>query len=173
MTTGPTYTAPGHGAAVGMAPRRVDRLFAEYGRSHANPTNRLVHFVAVPMIAWSALAVAALVPLPSAIRVAPWLNASHAVAAVALVYYLALSPRIAVAMAAQAVALLWLVGLARSAPVPFPLLIAVVFVVAVVMQAVGHRIEGRRPSFLSDVQFLLVGPAWLTALVFRRLGLRY
>jgi uncharacterized membrane protein YGL010W len=46
----------------------------------------------------------------------------------------------------------------------------VVFVVAWVGQFVGHRIEGRKPSFLEDLQFLLVGPAWLLHFVYRGIG---
>ncbi len=44
---------------------------------------------------------------------------------------------------------------------------AVVFVLAWIGQFVGHRIEGRKPSFLEDVKFLLVGPAWLLSFVYR------
>jgi uncharacterized membrane protein YGL010W len=47
------------------------------------------------------------------------------------------------------------------------------FVVAWVGQFVGHAIEGKRPSFFKDVQFLMIGPLWLLADVYRRLGIRY
>jgi len=40
-------------------------------------------------------------------------------------------------------------------------------------QFIGHAIEGRRPSFFKDVQFLLTGPAWLMSFLFRAAGLRY
>ena len=64
------------------------------------------------------------------------------------------------------------------APLPFMthgLLVAagVVFVVAWIGQFVGHRVEGRKPSFLEDLTFLLVGPAWLVAAVYRRCGIAY
>ena len=49
---------------------------------------------------------------------------------------------------------------------------AVVFVVAWVGQFIGHHIEGKKPSFLQDVQFLLIGPAWLMAFVYRKLGIK-
>ena len=48
-----------------------------------------------------------------------------------------------------------------------------VFVVAWIAQFVGHRIEGRRPSFLTDLTYLLVGPAWLLSKAYRRWGWRY
>jgi uncharacterized membrane protein YGL010W len=36
-----------------------------------------------------------------------------------------------------------------------------IFVVAWVGQFYGHHIEGKKPSFLKDLQFLLIGPAWV------------
>ena len=50
---------------------------------------------------------------------------------------------------------------------------AQIFVVAWIGQFVGHSIEGTRPSFFKDVQFLLIGPVWLMSHVYRRLGLAY
>jgi uncharacterized membrane protein YGL010W len=49
----------------------------------------------------------------------------------------------------------------------------VVFAVAWIGQFVGHGIEGRKPSFLEDVKFLLIGPAWLLGDLYRRLGIAY
>ena len=48
-----------------------------------------------------------------------------------------------------------------------------VFVLAWVGQFIGHAIEGKRPSFFKDVQFLLIGPIWLLAELYRRAGIPY
>src|SRR5262249_2722390 len=53
-----------------------------------------------------------------------------------------------------------------------PSLVAV-FVAAWIAQFVGHSIEGRKPSFFEDLQFLLIGPLWLLADGYRRVGTRY
>jgi uncharacterized membrane protein YGL010W len=50
---------------------------------------------------------------------------------------------------------------------------AVIFVVAWIGQFIGHALEGKRPSFFQDLQFLLIGPMWLVACLYRRLGIRY
>ncbi len=50
---------------------------------------------------------------------------------------------------------------------------AVLFVAAWIGQFIGHMIEGKRPSFFKDIQFLMIGPLWLLADVYRRLGIRY
>jgi len=33
----------------------------------------------------------------------------------------------------------------------------------------GHKVERRKPAFLDDVKFLLIGPAWVLATLMRRL----
>jgi uncharacterized membrane protein YGL010W len=48
---------------------------------------------------------------------------------------------------------------------------AVSFFVAWLAQFVGHKIEGKKPSFFQDLQFLLVGPAWLLQFVYRKVGI--
>jgi len=48
-----------------------------------------------------------------------------------------------------------------------------VFVVAWIAQFVGHKLEGRKPSFLTDITYLLIGPAWVLAKLYRKLGWRY
>ena len=50
---------------------------------------------------------------------------------------------------------------------------AVVFVLAWIGQFIGHRIEGKKPSFLQDIVFLLIGPAWLMSFVYRKIGQKY
>jgi uncharacterized membrane protein YGL010W len=52
-------------------------------------------------------------------------------------------------------------------------LAAAVFVIAWIGQFVGHRIEGARPSFLTDLVYLLIGPAWLVGKIMRRAGIAY
>ena len=41
-----------------------------------------------------------------------------------------------------------------------------VFVIAWIGQFYGHKIEGKKPSFLKDLQFLLIGPAWVVENIF-------
>ncbi|MDB6164551.1 MAG: hypothetical protein JWL98_1983, partial [Xanthomonadaceae bacterium] len=50
---------------------------------------------------------------------------------------------------------------------------AAVFVIAWIAQFIGHRIEGRKPSFLTDLTYLLIGPAWVLAKLYRKLGWSY
>lgn len=47
------------------------------------------------------------------------------------------------------------------------------FVAAWIGQFIGHAIEGKKPSFLQDLQFLLIGPAWLLHFVFEKYKIKY
>jgi uncharacterized membrane protein YGL010W len=49
----------------------------------------------------------------------------------------------------------------------------VLFVLAWIGQFVGHKIEGKKPSFFQDVVFLLIGPAWLLHFIYKKAGQRY
>jgi uncharacterized membrane protein YGL010W len=101
-----------------------------------------------------------------------WISpaAAYVLIGVAMLFYLTLSFTIAVGM--LALAALMVFPLTRLGDATLPVAIAV-FVVAWVGQFAGHRIEGKKPSFVEDVRFLLVGPAWLLGDFYRRLGIPY
>jgi uncharacterized membrane protein YGL010W len=140
--------------------RKVDELFARYGESHRHPTNEAIHWICVPLITWSVLAA-----LWAAAPVVAYIGIGLAVA-----FYAWLSVQIAVGMLALFALMVYPLTLLGSKAF---IVAGVVFVLAWIGQFVGHAIEGRKPSFLEDVKFLLVGPAWLLHFVYRRAGIRY
>jgi uncharacterized membrane protein YGL010W len=140
--------------------RKVDELFARYGESHRNPTNKAIHWVCVPLITWSVLAALwAVSPLAAYVGIG-----------VAVAFYAWLSPVVAIGMLAVFALMLWPLTVW---PFSVALTALVVFVVAWIGQFVGHAIEGRKPSFFEDAKFLLVGPAWLLHFVYRKAGIPY
>jgi uncharacterized membrane protein YGL010W len=71
-------------------------------------------------------------------------------------------------------AMLWLsAAIAANAPWPLWQVALAAFVLAWIGQFIGHLFEGKRPSFFQDLQFLLIGPAWLLSFVYRKLNLAY
>lgn len=151
----------------------VERLLDEYAADHQHPLNRLLHHLCVPAIVVGLLGLLASLPVPGAPGDLPRsVNWATALLIAALAWYLWLSPRLGAGMAVTgALALLLVAGLDRL-PGPLWLVSAVLFVVAWIGQFIGHAAEGRRPSFLRDLRFLLVGPLWLLAGLYRRFGLR-
>ena len=155
-------------------PRRdVDRLLGNYSEDHRNPTNQLIHWICVPLIVWTVVALLWVVPVPPAIG-RPGLWAALAMVA-AFGYYMRLSRPLAAAMLVAFVLLVLITeGLFRLLGATGLLWTAVgVFVAAWVAQFIGHEIEGKRPSFLTDLQDLLIGPLWLTSKLMRKLGVAY
>lgn len=142
------------------AARRVDQLLAHYGESHRNPVNERIHFVAIPLIMLSILG------LLSALH--PWLP--YALVLASLVYYARLS---ALFLAAMTLLSLLGLGLVYAMGEHVLAISAVLFVAAWIAQFVGHRVEGRKPSFFEDLQYLWVGPMFVLSKLFLKLGIRW
>lgn len=154
--------------------RSVSDWLAEYGASHQHPTNKLLHWLCVPPIVLSVFGLLWSLPVPAtAMQLSPWANWATLAACAALAYYLALSARLAAGICVVFVALLALAQALARLPWPLWLTSLVIFVIAWIGQFVGHAIEGRRPSFLRDLQFLLIGPLWLLAAAYRRFSVPY
>ena len=154
--------------------RSLSDWLSDYGASHQNPTNKLLHWICVPPIVLAVLGFLWCVPVPVPFNaLSPWLNWASLAAAAALLYYLRLSPRLAAGVALGFAALLVLTRALSELPWPLWETSAAVFLVAWIGQFIGHAIEGVRPSFFKDLQFLLIGPLWLLAAAYRRVGARY
>ncbi|HBK45420.1 MAG TPA: DUF962 domain-containing protein [Xanthomonadaceae bacterium] len=153
--------------------RALDRYFASYSGDHRNQTNQAIHVIAVPAILWSVVALLWCIPVGGT-----WFS-SGIWAALAMfaawMFYNRLSRPLGLGMLAVLFfcgclcrlleARLGLGGLLRVA--------VGVFVLAWIAQFVGHKLEGRKPSFLTDLTYLLIGPAWVLAKFYRRMGWRY
>lgn len=155
--------------------RTIDRLLSEYGESHQNPTNKAVHWVCVPIIFWSVTALLWSVKIPFEIPGTDiLLNGAIIALTFVLVYYVTLSAMLAVGMLLFSIGCLALCQFLENT-VNFPLwgIALIAFVLAWIGQFWGHNVEGKKPSFLKDLQFLLVGPAWLMHFIFKKIGIGY
>jgi uncharacterized membrane protein YGL010W len=153
--------------------RSLHDWFTSYGADHQDRTNRLIHWICVPAILWSVIAALWTVPVPASIG-RPGLWCALIMVGV-LTFYWRLSRPLGGAMIALFIALALLTHFAYDALGAQRLLwlALAVFALAWVGQFIGHRIEGRRPSFLTDLAYLLIGPAWLMAKLMRRFGFAY
>ena len=140
--------------------RKVDQLLAHYEESHRDPRNERIHFVAIPLIMLS------LIGLLYVLH--PWVAYGFILAS--MVYYARLSAVFLVTMAALSALALALV----QAMGEYVLTIsAALFVGAWIAQFVGHRYEGKKPSFFEDLQYLWVGPIFVVSKLFLKLGIRW
>jgi uncharacterized membrane protein YGL010W len=153
--------------------REVDRWLGNYSEDHRNPTNIIVHWICVPLILWTVVALLWVVPVPAVIgRAGLWAGVAMFFA---LSFYLRLSRPLGFAMLVAFVVLGLITEFLYRALGPAKLmwLAIAVFVLAWIAQFVGHKIEGKKPSFLTDLAYLLIGPAWLVAKIMRRMGIAY
>lgn len=143
--------------------RTLEQWLDEYSASHRNPTNKLMHWICVPLIAFSIACALKVIPLGGG-----YVNATTVVGLLALLYYFRLSWRLASGMTVIFLLAYWLIVTLHQA-LGFGLLwLAIaVFVAAWAGQFYGHHVERARPSFFKDLQFLMIGPLWLLDAVYR------
>lgn len=152
--------------------RRVDLLLNEYGQSHQNKTNVAIHVIAVPAIFFVTLGLLWSIPTPELFQhfKVTW---AHVLVIPTLWYYFKLSGPIGAAMTLLVIASFALIKLLVVADISVLIFSIVLFVVMWILQFIGHHIEGKKPSFLKDLQFLLVGPAWWWGHWLKRLNINY
>lgn len=157
--------------------RKIDALLSEYGESHQNSTNKTIHWICVPAIFFSIVGLIASIPAgPVQMLMGegnPYANWATVVLIFVIAYYITLSIPLTIGMALFGLACIVLVQLIASAGLPVWLVCLVIFVVAWIGQFYGHKIEGKKPSFFKDVQFLMIGPAWLMHFIYKKLGIPY
>jgi len=159
--------------AYDLRMRTVADWLTEYGSGHEHPTNKLLHWICVPAIVLSVFGLLWSIPFPGGPDRPAWLNWATLSASAALVYYVVLSPRLAAGIGAAFALLLLITYVLAGLSWPLWLTSIVIFTIAWIGQFLGHAVEGRRPSFFKDLQFLLIGPLWLLAALYRRLHVSY
>jgi uncharacterized membrane protein YGL010W len=157
---------------------KIDRLLSEYGESHQNATNKSIHWICVPLIFFSIVGLIASIPSTSLQSVlgesSPFANWAAVALLLITVYYLSLSFTLALGMFIFGFTCLLVANIISQLHfAPLWLVCLIIFVLAWTGQFYGHKVEGKKPSFLKDIQFLLIGPAWLMHFVYKRLGIPY
>ncbi len=158
--------------------RKIDQLLSEYGESHQNATNKTIHWICVPLIFFSIVGLVASIPsgmLQSVLGEGnPYANWATVALVLAVVYYVSLSIPLSIGMMIFAVFCLFAVNLIVNLDIASLWIVSLgIFVVAWIGQFYGHKVEGKKPSFFKDVQFLLIGPAWLMHFIYKKLGIPY
>jgi uncharacterized membrane protein YGL010W len=156
--------------------RKIDLLLSEYGESHQNETNKAIHWICVPLIFFSVIGLMASIPsglLQSLFGENPYANWATIALVVAIAYYSTLSITLTLGMTAFAALCLFIARLISESSTPLWAASLFIFVIAWIGQFYGHKVEGKKPSFLKDLQFLMIGPAWLMHFIYKRIGIPY
>jgi uncharacterized membrane protein YGL010W len=158
--------------------KSTEQWLSEYSASHQNTTNKLVHWVCVPLIMFSLIGLLWSIPFPLK-NIIPntfsdFINWGSLFLVFALLFYLRMSFSMFIGM--LLIATCMVTGnylLSQYSRIPLWVISLIIFTGAWIGQFIGHKIEGKKPSFLKDVQFLLIGPAWLLSFIYKKLGISY
>lgn len=140
--------------------KSLEQWLGQYAESHQNRRNQIIHKICVPLIFFSVFGMLWDLQVQG-IRVA-WI-----VAILGMIFYVRLGVKASLLMIFQLAVSFAILNFwsEHSGSVFLPNL--GIFVVAWIGQFVGHNIEGKRPSFFVDLQFLLVGPLWVFSFIFK------
>lgn len=155
--------------------RNLSEFLQAYGESHQNPVNQWVHFICVPAIMISALGLLWLVPLGQWLGLSPelafWVNGATLTGVLSGLVYLRLGLGVFALMTAWFALSLGIILAVQASGLSLLWSSLAVFALAWVAQVWGHRVEGKKPSFIEDLVFLLIGPVFVSVEIGARLGL--
>ena len=175
--------------------KTIRNWFDEYGESHQNKINKIIHWICIPLIFWSIIALLSLIP-HSYLNIYndsffnEFTHWGSVIIFFGLIFYLRLSFTIFIGMLLISLCVLFDVyytvylfnlhgfwGLFDQVNIDGHTFLLyssiIVFIFAWILQFIGHKIEGKKPSFVKDIQFLLIGPAWLLAFIYEKFNIRY
>ena len=154
--------------------KNINDWVDSYAESHQNSTNKKIHWICVPVIMFTLIGLLSLVKF----EIGDFkVNLCYIFIVLAWLFYLRLSIKISVGM--FGISSLFLLGIYQLEGLiglenwTLFFIYLGVFVLAWIGQFIGHKIEGQKPSFFEDLQFLLIGPAWLLSFIYKKLGIRY
>ena len=150
--------------------RTLETWFEEYAVSHQNKTNIIIHFICVPAIFFSIVGLLMCIPNGILVSLIPGDNQfienwAFVVLLLVLFFYVRLSVKMAIQVLIFS-AFCIIVNYYISLYAPLWIVSLGIFAIAWVGQFYGHKLEGKKPSFLKDIQYLLIGPAWVIQKMF-------
>jgi uncharacterized membrane protein YGL010W len=151
--------------------RSFDQWMTEYQRSHTHPTNKIIHKIFVPLIVFSVIGLLWSIPIPNAWSAYPFLNWATLFILGSLIFYLLLDLKMFIGMILVSFFFIFLCSKLQQLGGLLQLSV-VIFVVSWIVQIWGHKIEGKKPSFMKDLAFLLIGPLWVLKAIYEKVGIK-
>ena len=152
--------------------RNLDQFLSAYGESHRHPVNQWVHFICVPVIFFSTLGLLWLVPVGRWLGLSEWINGATLLAVGGFAFYARLKLWVLAMMVAWfGLSLAGILGI-QAAGLSLLWISAALWVAAWALQVWGHKVEGKKPSFIDDLVFLLVGPVFVSVEIGAKMGIR-
>ena len=145
---------------------------SRYEAGHSNITHPLIYWASVPVVVVGTVGLLWILPVPDEFfEISPLLNWGSAFLMAAAVYYFIISVSLAIGMLPFVVGVAaFQVWLAQSDYSPLRassgLLIA-----GIIGLWLGHRDQSSLRPLFADLQLMMIGPAWLLSVLYRRFGI--
>ena len=152
----------------------TDGWLRRYEETHSDLTNPVVYWAAVPMVVLGTVGLLWSLPIPDAFyEISPLMNWGTAFLMAAAVYYFIISVSLAIGMLPFVIGVaginMWLDGSDFSL-----LRVSIVLLLAGIIGLwLGHRNQGGIRPVLDDLQFMMIGPAWLLSVLYKRIGIPF
>jgi len=149
----------------------VNEWNEEYAKYHKNKTNKIIHWICIPLIMFSLLGLLSLMTLFTYNSVA--ISALWFFIIFAIGYYVKLSKSLALGMTIISICFIYFIELINQNFInqKFEIFLGI-FIISWIGQFIGHKIEGKKPAFIKDLQFLLIGPLWLLSYIYEKLDIK-
>ncbi|MDP5092129.1 MAG: DUF962 domain-containing protein [Polaribacter sp.] len=145
--------------------KTAQEFFDEYAISHQNKTNIAIHYICVPLIFFSVIGLLMSIPTTFLENLFGLYNPlienwAIVIGALISIFYLRLGfwyfAQMLLVILLSVVLNFWLSNLTNLLYASLS-----IFIIAWIGQFYGHKVEGAKPSFIKDLQFLLIGPLWV------------
>ena len=151
--------------------KKIDFWLDKYAESHQNKTNKIIHWFCVPIITFTLLGLLSFAEF-NFLRYS--INLSLILFILSLIFYFRLSLSLTIGMGIFAGGSILIINKISHIFTSNELITyyIIAFIVAWIGQFIGHKIEGKKPSFVEDIKFLLIGPAWLLSFVYKKFNIK-
>ena len=159
---------------------KVNTYLEEYSSSHQNKINKRIHWVCVPLIFSTVVGFLSTFSIANFLSFAAseptflqknLLNVGFLFISLGWIFYFRLSKTLSAGMFFFTMINYFSAIYLEKSVTQFRLWCLLIFALAWIGQFVGHAIEGKKPSFFKDLQFLLIGPIWLLNFLYKKVGI--
>jgi len=147
----------------------------EYALYHKNKTNKIIHWICIPSIMFSLLGLLSLIdPFTFMLKQGTYtISVLGVFIILTILYYLKLSKNLALGMLVISLSFITIIDIISLFDKGLLVTIYLsIFTIAWIGQFLGHKIEGKKPAFFKDLQFLLIGPLWLLSFIYNKLNIK-
>tara|TARA_B100001540_G_scaffold232040_1_gene206260 strand:+ start:372 stop:845 length:474 start_codon:yes stop_codon:yes gene_type:complete len=147
----------------------------EYSRYHKNKINKIIHWICIPLIMFSLLGLLSKINIIKLNTDSIFfsIRGLEIFIIIAIGYYLKISKSLAIGMSLITLLFVLIIeSINKNDEIMQIYLYLGIFIISWIGQFIGHKIEGKKPAFFKDLQFLLIGPLWLLAYIYKKLNIK-